>query len=338
MDLINIALKTKIFKSRGNMKALKALVFILIVFISSTNPLFSIIYGSLSGVVTDEETGKAVPEVSVQLNGRTNVIVLTDKNGKYLAKPLKPGLYTIYFHPSFPHCNVSAPKRIFIGEGENAVLNVRVKLGGSISGKVLYSDSKKPFPGVSIRAFARYAGSEYDTTKEDGSYFFGNMGRLCASPNYYIEADCNVPNVAYKVLLGVIVEKGIETKAEDILFDLNDPTGIEGYINSSIDGTPLNNVHITVFDMDKKYPGEIRNGDVEVGNVCTNSDGYYFIKNLDPGNYWIYTLPPLEDEWTNDEYSTYCKEETDIVVTSGKTTRIDSKLSIINTKNSSNGE
>ena len=322
------------------MKWNKYLVLIIsvIAVIISTTPLYSIIYGSISGVVTDEESGKAVPGVSVQLNGRSNVRVVTDKEGKFLAKPLKPGGYTIYFHPSFPYCNVSEPEPITIAPGENIILNLRVKLGGSIRGKVLYSDNKKPFPGVSIHAFARYAGSEYDTTKEDGSYFLGNMGRLCASPKYYIEADCNVPNVAYKVLLGVIVEKGIETKAEDILFDLNDPTGIEGYIKSSIDGTPLNNVHISVFNMDKKYPGEIRDGDVEVGNVFTNSDGYYFIKNLEPGNYWIYILPPLEDEWTDDEFSTYCKEETGIVVNSGKKTRVDSKLDVKSTNISSNGE
>ena len=318
------------------MKTIKILVFVVIAVIISTNPLYPIIYGSVSGVVTDEDTGKAVPGVSVQLNGRSNLTVVTDKEGKFLAKPLKPGHYTIYFSPSFPYCNASGPERIFIEPGENEILNVRVKLGGSIKGKVLYSDSKKPFPGVSIFAFARFAGSEYDTTKEDGSYFLGNMGRLCQSPNYYIRANCNVPNVAYKVLLGVIVEKRIETKAADILFDLNDPTGIDGYITSSLDGKPLRDVHVAIASLDKKYPGS--NEEVNMGDVYTNADGYYQINNLPPGNYWIYILPPIKDEWTYDEYSSYCKEETGIVVTSGKKTRVDSKLDVKSTNNSSNGE
>ena len=318
------------------MKTIKILVFVVIAVIISTNPLYPIIYGSVSGVVTDEDTGKAVPGVSVYLYGPSNLLVATDKEGKFLAKPLKPGKYTITFTPSFPHCNVSIPERIFIKPGENIILNKLVKLGGSIKGKVLYSDSKEPFPGVSIRAFARFAGSESDTTKEDGSYFLGNMGRLCASPNYYIRANCNVPGVAYKVLLGVIVEKGIETKAEDILFDLNDPTGIDGYITSSFDGKPLKDVHVAIASLDKKYPGS--NEEVNLGDVYTNADGYYYIRNLEPGNYWIYILPPIEDEWTFDEFSSYCKEETGIVVTSGKKTQVDSKLNIKSTNNSSNGE
>jgi len=318
------------------MKTIKILFFVAFTVFILTKPLFPIIYGSVSGVVTDEDTGKVLPGVGVHLDGPSNLTVDTDKEGKFLAKPLRPGTYTITFTPSFPHCNASSPDQILIEPGKNIILNKVVKLGGSIRGKVLYSDNREPFPGVSIHAFARFAGSEFDTTKEDGSYFLGNMGRLCPSPNYYIKADCKLPNVAYKVLLGVIVEKGIETKPEDIFFDLNDPTGIEGYITSSIDNKSLNGVHVAIHSIDKKYPGsdEI----VKMGDVYTNVDGYYYIKNLEPGNYWIHILPPIEDGWDYYEFSSYCKLIKGIIVTSGKKTRVDSKLDIKSTNNSSNGE
>jgi hypothetical protein len=202
---------------------------------------------------------------------------------------------------------------------------------------VLHSGSKNPFPGVSISAFGRFAGWAEQKTIEDGSYFLGgDNGRLCPSPNYYIRADCRVPNVAYKVLLGVVVEKGIETKAEDILFDLNDPTGIEGCITSSIDGKPLNNVEIAVHSEDKKYPGSAE--DATLGKVSTNIDGYYYIKNLEPGNYWIHIMPDIQDNWSFYDFSAHCKNKKGIVVTSGKKTRVDSQLDIKSLEKPLNGE
>jgi hypothetical protein len=309
---------------------------VLITVITSTNFLYPIIYGSVSGVVTDEETGKGLPGVYVSIGGRVNINVMTDNQGKYIAKLLKPGKYVIVFTPRFPHCNVSAPDRLYIGSGERKIINKVVKLGGSIRGRVLYSDSKKPFSGVSMYTFARYSGRDYATTEDDGSYFFRTEGQICPSPNYYIRADCKIPNVAYKVLLGVVVEKGKETEAKDILFDLNDPTGIEGYITSSIDGKLLNNIQVCIFSSDNKYPGE--NEPVEYGDVYTNNDGYYYMKNLEPGSYGMYILPPIDDGWSDDEFSSYCKEKNDIIVLGGKKTRVDVKLDIPLSKISSNGD
>jgi len=318
------------------MKKIRILFFVLIVVIISTNPLYPIIYGSVSGVVTDEETGKGLPGVHVSIGGRVNLIVVTDPQGKYAAKLLKPGRYEIIFTPAFPHCNAAIPDRIDIGPGERKIINKVVKLGGSIRGRVLYSDSKKPFPGVSMYTFARFAGRDYATTEEDGSYFFRTAGQICPSTNYYIRADCQVPNVAYKVLLGVVVEKGKETEAGDILFDLNDPTGIEGYITSSIDGKPLNNVEIAVNSKDKKYPGSSE--DATFGKISTNIDGYYYIKNLDPGNYWIHIMPDIENNWSFYDFSAHCKDEKDIVVNPGKKTKVNSQLDIKSLEKPLNGE
>ncbi len=318
------------------MKTIRILFFVLIVVIISTYPLYPIIYGSVSGVVTDEETGKGLPGVYVSIGGRVNINVVTDNKGKYVAKLLKPGNYVIIFTPGFPHCNVSVPDRLYIGTGERKIINKVVKLGGSIRGRVLYSDSKKPFPGVSMYTFARFGGRDYATTGEDGSYFFRTPGQICPSANYYIRADCQVPNVAYKVLFGVVVEKGKETEAEDILFDLNDLTGIEGYITSSIDGKPLNNVEIAVNSEDKKYPGSAE--DATFGKIYTNIDGYYYIKNLDPGNYWIHIMPDIEDNWSFAEFSAHCTNKKGIIVTSGKKTRVDSQINIKSLEKPINGE
>ncbi len=65
-----------------------------------------------------------------------------------------------------------------------------------------------------------------------------------------------------------------------------------------------------------------------MGEVYTNSDGYYYIKNLEPGTYWINILPPIADEWSFHEFSSYCKEKYGIVVIIGKKTQVDSQLDI----------
>jgi hypothetical protein len=313
-------------KNGGNMKTIKVMAFAFIVVIILTGRLFPIIYGSVSGIVTDEDSGKGLAGVSVSLYGRSNSYSETDKEGKFAVKLLKPGKYTIAFTPPFPYC-CPAPGEIEIEPGENVIFNASAKIGGTIRGKVLYSDSKKPFPGVSINAFGLHAGVAKETSKEDGSYFLGvDNGRFCPSSNYYIEAKCNIPNVAYKVLLGVVVKKGMETKAEDILFDLNDPTGIDGFITSSIDGKPLIGVHIYVINLDKKYP--ITDRYVRMGDIYTNSDGYYYINNLEPGTYLIHILPKIRHEWSFNEFLSYSKEKSHIVVTSGGKTRINSQLDI----------
>lgn len=316
------------------MNTIRTMIFVLMAVVFSANPLYSIIYGSVSGVVTEEDTGKAVSGVSIFVSGPSRVTVETDKDGKFLAKPLRPGQYTIMFVPGYPHCNIE-PDRIFIEPGENIVFNKVLQIGGTIRGRVLHSGGNAPFPGVSVQAFARFAGSEFDDTREDGSYFLGDGGRLCPSTGYYIKFDCKVPNVAYKVLFGADVAKGTETNIADVVFDLNDPTGIEGYITSSLDGKPLSGVQIAVAHGDKKYPGA--DEDVKVGDVYTTAAGYYNIKNLEPGNYWIYILPPIDDDWEYDEYSSYCKEKTGIVVVAGKKTRVDAKLDVASASGSTNG-
>jgi len=318
------------------MKTIKVMAFAFIVFITLTSRLFPIIYGSVSGILTDEDTGKGLSGVMVSLYGRSNSYSETDKEGKFALKLLKPGKYTIAFSPPFPYC-CPAPGEIEIEPGKNVIFNTSAKIGGTIRGKVLYSDSKTPFPGVTIYAWGLYAGTAKEISKDDGSYFLGvDNGSLCPSPNYYIEAKCNIPNVAYKVLLGVILEKGKETKAEDILFDLNDPTGIEGFITSSLNGKPLNDIQISIHSQDKKYPGT--DDDVDMGEVYTNSDGYYYIKNLEPGTYWIDILPPIADEWSFHEFSSYCKEKDGIVVIIGKKTRVNIQLDIPYSAIQENGE
>ena len=307
------------------MKTSKFMFFVLVLVVVSSSPLYSIVYGSVSGIVTDED-GKRVSGVQVSIYGHRNSRVITDKDGKYQFKSLIPETYSISFLPPLPYCNIGFDN-LSVEPGKNVIFNKSVKVGGTIRGRVIFNNSTKPFPEVSVRAWGRMAGAAREKINEDGTYSLGgNNGQLCPSAKYYIEARCEVPNVAYKILLGVVVEKRIETKVEDIVFDLNDPTGIDGCITSSIDEKVLSGIQISIFSMDKTIPGDSEN--MKFGEVYTNNDGYYYIKNLDPGNYWIYVLPDMEDEISIEEYEKLCKEVTNIVVIKGEKKRVDAKLDI----------
>lgn len=304
--------------------------FVLVVFIFSIlfQPLYATIYGTISGKVTDEETGTGVPNVGVHVYGRVSMTIDTDKNGKYKFKKLRPGKYTISFFPMPPHCDVSMPEIVYVGPGENVVFNKVVKLGGTISGKVFKAEGMTPFKGVYIRAFGRGAGSEDSNTTEDGSYFL--QGRLCPSSDYFITADCKIPGYAYKVIVGITVEKVKNTEVRDIVFDLNDITGIEGHITSSIDGGPIANASIAFINKDILEP--LINEPMLLGAINTDENGYYYLKNLVPGDYLLHVLPPRREGMALQEWSLLIekkyKNKEDVVVTKGTKIRVDIKLDV----------
>jgi hypothetical protein len=298
-------------------------VFLLFVFKSS---LFSTVYGSISGRVTDED-GKPLENVGVGIHGYQVGTTVTDKDGRYSFQMLKPGIYTIFFYPLHPYCYADPLQSVYVPPGKIVVFNKVIKLGGAISGKVIKKDGT-PFSGVSVHAFARYGGSEEVTTGTDGKFF---IGRLCPSDNYLLTANCNIPGYAYKVVQNVKVERGKETKDITIVFDLDDITGIEGYVTSSIDGKPLEGVEIK-FGFGERF-SEGRG--IDAGEAISDKNGYYYIKNLEPGYYHFLALPPIKEGQNFLEWSSLSKEKENIKVEKGKRTKVDFKLDIPSSQDSS---
>jgi hypothetical protein len=264
---------------------------------------------------------------------------------------LEPGKYNIRFNPNHPYCFENEWQKIYVEIGKNTVINKKLELGGSISGKVFCkSESIKPFKGVrvlivsgrirkvlitedddiDVKSYYSKTRGEFDVTKADGSYF---VGRLCPFGNYYISADCHIPGQAYRTLTGITVKKGEETKVEDIVFDLNDITGIEGYVLSSLDGKTIDGAKI-IFGIIEKKP--ITGGIVDMGETRTDSHGYFHMKNLKPGEYWLTVSPPVppkRDKTTGKPYYTMAEypgliNHKEVVVKQGYTQRVDFKLDI----------
>jgi len=312
--------------------------------------------GSISGRVTYQDSGIGIPDVIVEISGSIiisgpqNLEIKTDRKGRFSCKMLEPGEYTIRFSPKHPFCFENEWKRISVEIGKNTVINKKLELGGAISGKIFCKDKEiKPFKGVKVfissrsirkvritkddievKSYHSKSGGESDETKTDGSYF---VGRLCPFGNYYISADCHIPGQADRVLTGITVKKGEITEVEDIVFDLNDITGIEGFVFSSLDGETIDGAKIIFGIIDKK---PITGGIVDMGETRTDSHGYFHMKNLKPGEYWLTVSPPVppkRDKTTGKPYYTMAEypgliNHKEVVVKQGYTQRVDFKLDI----------
>jgi len=96
-----------------------ALVFLLLVVLTSSLTYGGIPEGSLSGVVTDSATGRPLESTNVFLSNTLRGAV-TDKNGRYILTAVQPGVYQLVAsHVGYEHVAV----RIEIAGGDSVVCN-----------------------------------------------------------------------------------------------------------------------------------------------------------------------------------------------------------------------
>lgn len=288
--------------------------------------------GVITGRVTGEKSGHKIPGVVVELDNNKGVVNMntkTDRDGRYSFDNLVPGTYYVNFIPEYPYCFKWDNHEVCVESGKRAILNKTLELGGTINGKVYKSDGKTPFEEVIITGHASDGSVKETRTRVDGSYFLGN---LCPSNKYDINVAIGIRGRPYKALAGITVEKGKETRVQNIVFNLNEVTGIEGYITSSCDGGPLENATVWFYKMEDF----LHNRTISVGEVKTDKNGYYYMKGLDIGDYSVKARPKIpskKDEVSGKPF--FKMSEISRYFTGGKTfvkkgcvTRLDMKLNI----------
>jgi len=133
--------------------------------------------GSVSGRVLDADSGAAIADFPVENNVRT------DTHGYYKLTGLKPGLFEIRLRGQrvWPELNVTTVN-VIAGQEVTGV-DLRVRLDGEISGRVL-DQNKDPVSGVPVHVIGReyYAGAlRYfadtgsATTNDRGEFVMGNV-------------------------------------------------------------------------------------------------------------------------------------------------------------------
>jgi len=257
--------------------------------------------GSISGKIIEKESKKPIANIKLHLNvfipGKFPIDkeTKTDEKGRYRFENLEPGEYRIEIIPLHPYCykrneQINKSEVIVLKKNEDIVCNGVLEIGGSVRGFV-YKAPGVPFNDVHIKIESYYCSFGLGRTKEDGSFFIGS---LCESEDYAVEFTHKMSGHSYKFLTGIQIEKGKSTKIEDIVFNFDDVTGVEGYVKSSIDGKPLANAKLWFY-----YIKKIGYESFSSGEVNTDNNGYFYMKNLIPGKYSISTWWPVESPKRN---------------------------------------
>ncbi len=257
--------------------------------------------GSISGKIIEKESKQPIANIKLQLiifipgENTKRKETKTDRKGRYRFESLEPGEYRIEIIPLHPYCyrfydQINNNKVIVLERNENKACDGVLEIGGSVRGFV-YKAPGVPFNDVHIKIESYYCSFGLGRTKEDGSFFIGS---LCESEDYAVEFTHEMSGHSYKFLTGIKIEKGKSTKIEDIVFNFDDVTGVEGYVKSSVDGKTLANARLW-FDYIKKIDYE----SFSSGEVNTDNNGYFYMKNLIPGKYSISTWWPVESPKRN---------------------------------------
>ncbi len=257
--------------------------------------------GSISGKIIEKESKQPIANIKLHLKVfipgefTTDKETKTDGKGRYRFENLEPGDYRIEIRPPHPYCykrkeQINKSEVIVLKKSEDRVCDGILEIGGSVRGFV-YKAPGIPFNDVSIKIGSHYGSMGSGRTKEDGSYFIGN---LCASEDYIINFEHSISGHSYKFISGIEIKKGKSTQIEDIMFNLEEITGIEGNVKSSIDGKSLAKAKLGFFYI-KKINHEI----FFCGEGYTDKMGYFYMKNLKPGKYFISTWWPVENPKRN---------------------------------------
>jgi len=228
--------------------------------------------GSISGRVTDEETGLPLPMAHVWAHGGGDA--WTDTAGLYLIENLVPGHYVVGVHKPGYEDEVY-PESVTVEEGQNTpdIDFALTPIGemGSISGQVTDEETGLPLPMAHVLAYDSTHCVGHAWTDTAGLYLIQNL----AAGQYIV----GVHKDGYEDEVypeSVIVEEGQNTP--DIDFALT-PLGapefgsISGRVTDEQTGLPIIMAEITI-----------------TGIYCiwyTDTAGYYFCDSLPPGSYLV---------------------------------------------------
>lgn len=283
-------------------------VFLQVIFLQQA--AYAEIFSAISGTVVAEDTGKGVEGVGVNAlsmieNKSEQNNTVTDKNGRYVLRDLRPGPYTFVFMKKGSPYLVEEPSlTIELPRGKNVVnANYKLKLGSSVSGVVYGADGITPLSQADITVYVLNPQPKNSrstkTTKTDalGKYI---VRGLPISDECVVEVDLlGHPKLKKTIALA----KGKETTNINFKASWDDSTGITGYVKSSIDGKPINNTEVVLRD----------GAGNDIASTYTDSSGKYSIIGVPTGVYKIVAFWPTGGSLI---------KKTDISVQQGKLTTV----------------
>jgi thermitase len=213
-----------------------------------------VVFGSITGSVTDAEDGSPIPDAVVSDGTRTTT---TDATGKYTIANVPPGTYQVTASKSGYYSSSSS---VTVLAGATALANFSLSeiiVPGSISGTVTSAKDGSPIVGATVTD-----GTRTTSTDAMGKYTIASVPpdtyQVTASKSGYYSSSSSVTVLA-----------GTTAVASFSLTEV--PGAITGTVTSAKDGSPI--VGATVTD--------------GTGTTTTDATGRYTIANVPPGTYQV---------------------------------------------------
>jgi alpha-tubulin suppressor-like RCC1 family protein/uncharacterized surface anchored protein len=269
--------------------------------------------GTVSGMVTDEETGLPLANIAVRTYNASGtavgVNVATNASGIYAKTGLPTGTYYVrtsntagYFDELFDNlpcpggaCTVTSGAGVSVTAGTTtAAVDFALTLGGIISGTVADAETGVPIDNAIVRIYDS-SGSAVGgslTTNESGGYASTGL----TTGTYYVRASSSAgyldelyshlpcPNGVCTVTSGTGVGVTVGAVTRDIDFGLGVGGSITGTVTAADTGAALAAISVRVYDSSGSLVGS---------SVTTNASGVYTKTGLATGTYYVRTSNSL---------------------------------------------
>lgn len=230
---------------------------------------------SLSGVVTDAETGDVLPGIMINLHAGPGMhyTAVSAEDGSYLIEGLFEGVYSLNaMDEEMLYMHFETELDIM----EDTVFDIQMQTYPqgdlSLSGVVTDAETGEPIQGIVINLYAG-PGMHFDTiSTEDGSYLIEGLFEAVYSLN---AMNVEMEYMHFQTEIEIL---------EDTVFDIQMQayvTGelvLSGTITSEETGEPLSDIMVHLF-------GENTPGNMLMG--ISDENGYYMIEGIVPGVYQL---------------------------------------------------
>jgi hypothetical protein len=265
-----------------------AFVFLFIVTVINSNSLLrggadqsgQGILMKISGRVINRETGIGIEGVTVHLDEMVTLEefeAVTNKDGLFIIKRVPPGIYELknwFINMSCPDELVleKYPEPIKVITGRNVIgLNIYLKKGASISGRVFKPDGVTPVTYGNVVVFPRLKGKKIENNIDSNGYYqVLGLGRPGVEElNYSVTVEA--PGYAD-------LAKSVKIKVSEEIKDFNFVVGrgkvhIKGTVTNSVDNQPIKGAGIYVLSTEKPPTLE----EIATGDGITDDSGNYSI-------------------------------------------------------------
>ena len=276
--------------------------------------------GSISGTVTDEDTGVPLPDICVcvyHTSGYWAGCGRTDSAGMYCVGGLASGDYKVEFYDCSsavryvsewyndkPDYDSADLVTVTLGS-ETTGIDAALAVGGSISGTVTDDATADPLSNICVNVYdASHNGAGYGYTDSSGEYKVGGLPSGdykvafvdCSSPVRYLSEWYNdKPDFDSADLVHVIA--GSVTAPVDAALAVGG--SISGTVTGEDTGAGLPDICVNVYDYDTSWHW--------MGSGYTDSSGKYSVGRLPSGEYkvefWDCSSrdPGYPSEWYDDK-------------------------------------